>query len=338
LTAGITGSLWDALTFPAQVATGDASADDIDRVMNLAGWVVGGPASEAVFKGAGVRGSVASRAENIYNPPAQMPRSYWEDYPLNVKETPGSPVKFDIDGRPLQPDATVVGRRVVGGIEEGFPPGEFNTLAKKVTGKAPQDVPRSKIEGDSGRLALEFKGKVDDLKARFAGQSTIEIADDLDAASAVKVLAHEIAHGIDIKAVPPKTRGQFRDREWGIRVEDDKVTDQLYRIYRDLNNPPGQPQRIFGPTDISKAYAGKEEAVELWAEAIRAYMADPNYMKTVAPDVAKAIRDNVNAHPELSKIIQFNAGGVPTAAPQERQPTPEEEETFRRLYRQGLAT
>ena len=43
------------------------------------------------------------------------------------------------------------------------------------------------------------------------------------------------------------------------------------------------------------------------AEAVRAYMADPNYLKTVAPRTAKAIRAAVNSHPRLRDIIQFNA-------------------------------
>ena len=49
---------------------------------------------------------------------------------------------------------------------------------------------------------------------------------------------------------------------------------------------------------------------ELWAEAIRAYMYDPTYIKTVAPDVAFMIRDHVNRNSSLRKTIQFNA--VPT--------------------------
>jgi len=47
------------------------------------------------------------------------------------------------------------------------------------------------------------------------------------------------------------------------------------------------------------------------AEAIRAYKHDPNYIKTVAPDVAKLIRQHVNSNPNLNKVVQFNsAGGV----------------------------
>jgi hypothetical protein len=44
------------------------------------------------------------------------------------------------------------------------------------------------------------------------------------------------------------------------------------------------------------------------AEAIRAYMADPNHLKTVAPGTAKRIREHVNANPRLAPSIQFNAG------------------------------
>jgi len=50
-------------------------------------------------------------------------------------------------------------------------------------------------------------------------------------------------------------------------------------------------------------------------EAIRAYMANPNYLKSVAPRFAARIREYVNAHPELSKIIQFNALGGAVAIP-----------------------
>ena len=42
------------------------------------------------------------------------------------------------------------------------------------------------------------------------------------------------------------------------------------------------------------------------AEAIRAYITDPNYIKTVAPKTAAAIRERVNTHPLLKRFIQFN--------------------------------
>jgi hypothetical protein len=46
---------------------------------------------------------------------------------------------------------------------------------------------------------------------------------------------------------------------------------------------------------------------------IRAYLADPNYLKTVAPKTAAAVREAVNSHPVLSKIIKFNTMAGPLA-------------------------
>jgi hypothetical protein len=63
--------------------------------------------------------------------------------------------------------------------------------------------------------------------------------------------------------------------------------------------------RNYGPEN--HGYRAKDTRAELIAEAVRAYMADPNYLKTVAPMTARTIRAAVNAHPRLSKIIQLNS-------------------------------
>ena len=46
---------------------------------------------------------------------------------------------------------------------------------------------------------------------------------------------------------------------------------------------------------------------EYIAEAVRAYMTDPNYMKTVAPNTAAAIRNAVNSNALISGTLQFNS-------------------------------
>lgn len=43
-------------------------------------------------------------------------------------------------------------------------------------------------------------------------------------------------------------------------------------------------------------------------------MADPNYIKTVAPKTAARIREFVNSNPRLNKVIQFNGVAVPVGA------------------------
>lgn len=97
---------------------------------------------------------------------------------------------------------------------------------------------------------------------------------------------------------------------WGQKARDEVIEDELYAIYRDLNRPH------FGPRDLG--YPALEEPKELWAEAIRAYMADPNYIKSVAPKTAAAIREAVNANPRLSSHIQFNTRGGAPIGPSDR--------------------
>lgn len=50
------------------------------------------------------------------------------------------------------------------------------------------------------------------------------------------------------------------------------------------------------------------------AEAIRAYMENPDFIKSYAPSTAKLIREAVNEDPMLKGIIQFNMGGSPVPA------------------------
>ena len=101
--------------------------------------------------------------------------------------------------------------------------------------------------------------------------------------------------------------------------------DELRRVYNTLNNPnrattPGTGR--YGPqtgeaargrfyTPENAGYRGKDVSREYIAEALRAYMADPNYLKTVAPKTAATIRKFVNNNPRLNEVIQFNGVAVP---------------------------
>ncbi len=69
---------------------------------------------------------------------------------------------------------------------------------------------------------------------------------------------------------------------------------------------PEDDPRLQGCTPESFGCHGREAEAELMAEAFRAYMLNPNYMKTVAPDTAARIRNAVNPHPRLKYVIQFN--------------------------------
>ncbi|WP_202549043.1 hypothetical protein, partial [Escherichia coli] len=60
----------------------------------------------------------------------------------------------------------------------------------------------------------------------------------------------------------------------------------------------------FGPEQ--RGCFGADARAELMAEAMRVYMQNPNYLKTVAPNVAARIRAAVNPNPNINTVIQFN--------------------------------
>lgn len=109
--------------------------------------------------------------------------------------------------------------------------------------------------------------------------------------------AHRLGHIIDQLAGPISVIG---------------LEEELQGIYNTLNNPDraddgrnaASAAKLFGPQD--RGLTGEAVAREYIAEAIRAYLTDPNYIKSVAPNTAAAIRAAVNPNPSLNRMIQFN--------------------------------
>lgn len=230
---------------------------------------------------------LASRSPNIYNPPMKSPRPFEADYPGGAVADDAGNLTRDIDGNPLTA-RYVVGRRIVSGPDVALPSEALDEIAKARTGEAIRSVaPRSpEIGRDVGRAVFRRGGSPD----------YIAVSNALKPEQSARVAAHEIGHVIDKTADEIPISG---------------INDELRTIYNDLNNPQSHGRR-FGPEQ--NRYRGGDVPRELMAEAIRAYMADPNYLKTVAPKTAARIRKYVNNHPQLKDIIQFNslvgAGGV----------------------------
>jgi hypothetical protein len=247
-----------------------------------------------------------SRPLDLYDPPAGQGTPFAEIYPNGAVTDEAGRLLFDRDGRPIHPEATVVGRRVGGGGSEAFPPGEYDALGTRLTGRNPAYLARSTLEGDPGWYAPEY-----DELGNYTGRGAIGIANDLSVDQLIRHRAHEVSHAIDFNAAPGPSAAGFNSRQFGIRPPDPDmdIEAELYTIYRDLNNSPGAPTTIWGPADLN--YPRADWPAELWTEAIRAYMADSDYINRVAPNVARAIRDHVNADRFLSQIIHFNAGGMP---------------------------
>jgi hypothetical protein len=257
------------------------------------------PAGVAARRAARGVNDMASKSVRIYDPPAKPPRPFTDDYQAGAPADATGRLTHDIEGRPLTA-RHVVGRRVVGGADKALPTAELDAVTKATTGVGPAAVASREIGNDAGRFKVGYDPD---------GQPTYRVYIDknLDAATAERVLGHEIGHVIDYVAGHAK----------GIAHRG--LVKELKQIYNDLNNPNRSSQgaaswaRPYRPQDIG--YKGDDIPREWIAEAIRAYMTNPNYLKFVAPETAAAIRAAVNANPKLREIIQFNSIAAAAALP-----------------------
>jgi hypothetical protein len=196
-----------------------------------------------------------------------------------------------IDGDPVTA-RWLIGRNEVSGTDEAATPEAVRAIAEAL-GATFEAVPKRDIGGDAGRITGGLYSPVikTDKNLPLNKQRTVE--------------AHEVGHIIDEIAKQINGKG---------------LSEELQGLYKIQNNPfyrEGQPKKQW-------AKPGYDAAREYMAEAVRAYLQNPNYIKTAAPAVAKRIREAVNNNPRLKDIIQFNAlagVGVLSAgalAPQEK--------------------
>jgi hypothetical protein len=227
--------------------------------------------------------------ENSYrvghNAPVKALRPFEADYPKGAKADASGRLLEDIEGRPLNPDALVAGRRYAAGVEEALRPEDVVEGAARLTGKVPEGVARSAIPGRGAGAYLKKAG--DNRPER-----SILFDKSLPDPDAANVIAHEFAHAIDDMAG---------------RIPTDGLNAELRQVYNTLATGRERTRNLTGPQHLG--YSNAEAPAEMMAEAIRAYIQNPNYLKTVAPKTAAAIRKAVNGNPRLSKAIQFNALG-----------------------------
>lgn len=281
---------------------------------------------------------MASKSASLYNPPVKPQRPFELDYPP-ARYPHGAPadatgrLTYDIEGRPLVAER-VIGRRTLGGPDEALSAAELDALAEKIFGRRNQVVP-------AAALPRRTVGTYD------PNTGQILVYKDLPAETKDMVAAHEMAHGINHKAgdfVGPRRANMIPVKAG--------MPSELKTIYNDLNNPNLAKARANNPdVDPAKVYWGtgftpernfgysKAEAPsELMAEAVRAYLANPNYMKTVAPRTAAQIREWWNSHPTLSKYLQFNSlAGAAGAGLAAGATPPTSEDAFWDAWRRGDA-
>ena len=245
--------------------------------------------------------SFASRSAKI-RPPQPLPqRPFSSDYnPENFAQPNGSQLTTDIGGNPLTA-RYVAGRRSVGGGDQALNSGEINDILGLLDVPSTR-VPAREIGGDAGRY-----GRVTSPDGEVTNR--IRIDQGLDSADLVNVQSHEFGHAInDMAGVynPATKYGQIPTN--GIVGQLDHNYDLLNN--RQLGNPavPRKPRQQATPG--TGEYPKSDWDAEKLAEAVRGYATDPNYFKTVAPDVAARVREFVNINPRLKNIVQFNSAGA----------------------------
>jgi hypothetical protein len=244
--------------------------------------------------------SMESISAGLYNPQKVAPRPFEADYPAGAPSDARGNLTHTIDGDPITA-RWVVGRKDDLGSDVAFPQAELDALTEAGTGRRAAMVPSREIQGDAGRTAIDRRSNL---------PVQVRINRDLEPEQVPLVHAHENSHVIDYLSGQIDSQGLTRELQW---------------VYNDLNNPDLQwirqqnpdvdvtklssKYRNYGP--LNQGYSKKSVRDELIAEALRAYLTDPNYLKTVAPKTAKAIR-GVNKNPTVAPIIQFN-GWAPFA-------------------------
>ena len=251
--------------------------------------------------------SLASKNASIFDPPSKPPRPFHADYgPENpARADAAGRLTHTIDGDPINPSARVVGRRTLGGADEALSPAEIDASATAVTGHAV--AAGSLRTGEVGRFRRDYD---------TAGNPNynIFIQHNLTPTTKDRVVAHELGHAVDY----------FAGHGQGIPTTG-ILNSELKPVYNSLNNHNrGRPGTAEAGEAASWAkpvrpehfsYKGGDVPAEYMAEAIRAYMQDPNYLKTVAPETAARIRQYVNTHPRLSEVLQLNTLAPFAAAP-----------------------
>ncbi len=246
--------------------------------------------------------SLASRNVSLYNLPDKPQRPIEMDYPHGIPQRADGTLTHDIDGRPLVA-RRIVGRQRVEQADRPLPPTQFDALATQTVGQgALRMAPGALGKGSVGATRIDRWSR---LPKRIA------LSNRLSDRQLPKVYAHELGHVIDQAAGEIPVSGLSRE---------------LKPLYNILNTGQERTRHLTGPQHLG--YTRGDVPREFMAEAIRAYLTNPNAMKTVAPKTAARIRKYVNEHPSLKHIIQFNTFAGASAAPMALDMLPPREDTW----------
>jgi hypothetical protein len=257
------------------------------------GMITGSIAPEMRFSAPEMQGIGAFSRKTGYAPPSVQQRPLADDYPNGAPVDGAGRILNTPEGAPLTAPF-IAGRSelLAGGMapDRGLSPASTERTGAQVGGMgllgvAPSKLPKQAVGTFTPSQKIYTPGS----------NGVIRYSNKLSPTGTANVQAHEVGHLLDwVSGDVPMS----------------SLNRQLRKVYNDLNNPnpisPGKKPEIWSPEQAG--YLPHEVDGELRAEALRAYMQNPNYLKSAAPDVAKAIRNTINSDPQISKYLQFNSG------------------------------
>jgi hypothetical protein len=224
----------------------------------------------------------------LYEPPRKRPRPFAEDYPGDALADRQGRLRHDIEGRPLGAEF-VAGRRLLGKSDKRLSPDDIKKALEQLDINLNYRDPHTFREGVGGQY-------YDYNSPKGPPFGDININTKYRSSDQDLIIAHEFGHAIDHFA------GWFSDKLTSEEI------GELRDVYSDLRGgwKKGVPRKQ--PEDFG--YDVNKVNLELVAEGLRAYMANPNYFKTAAPKAAAKFRAAVNENPLLKKVIQLNSLGA----------------------------
>jgi len=226
-----------------------------------------------------------------------MPKHYSsEDFPgsYRVNEKTGR-MQTDVDGRPIHPDAVIVGRAYENRPDVPLSDADANRMIRQLTGKG---VAYAVSENNPHSLGRYKVGRSD------RGFGTIEINPPMPDELKKRTKRHEMAHLLD------HVGGKHNDTVDDLPKD---IAEELYSLYNEQRNPYSGFERLRGPfaepRDVEggdnwfpsrDGYKPADEGeldnngnvadqtrAELFAEAMRACLTNPNALKSKYPHTAK---------------------------------------------------
>lgn len=226
-----------------------------------------------------------SKSILAYNPPRVRQRPFRWDYPKQARTDAKGKLLEDIEGRPLIADFTA-GRRFAGKPDEPISPEDMQKAM------LPLDIsftPMSPLAFPPGTTGYFMRP--DPRGKPKGGYIFVDNSRGLPAQEIS--MAHEFGHAIDHFAK------YFSDN-----LTPEEI-GELRLVYGTLRTSPKYLPLLRQPESFR--YQPDKVNRELVAEGLRAYMANPNYFKTMAPKAAAKIRAVVNSNDRLKRVIQFNS-------------------------------